>query len=52
MWEWFLANGVWILIAVVGALILFFLLRHWAPRAMEKMVPKQWQEQQKAPRGW
>ncbi len=47
MWEWFITNGVWILIAVVAGLVLFFLLKRWAPRAMEKLVPKQWQEQLK-----
>jgi len=47
MWEWFITNGVWILIAVVVGLVLFFLLKHWAPRAIEKLVPEQWQEQLK-----
>jgi len=47
MWEWFIDNGIWIAIAVAGALILFFLLRHWAPRAIGKLVPKQWREQLK-----
>jgi small-conductance mechanosensitive channel len=45
MWEWFVANGVWILMAVVVGIILFFLLRHWAYRVVERLVPKQWQEQ-------
>jgi len=47
MWEWFITNGVWIFIAVMVGLILFYLLRRWVPRAMEKVVPKQWQEQLK-----
>ena len=47
MWEWFITNGVWILITVVLAFVLFYLLRHWALRAMGKVVPKQWQEQLK-----
>jgi len=47
MWEWFVTSGVWILIALVVGLVLFFLLRRWAPRAIEKVVPKQWQEQLK-----
>ncbi len=47
MWEWFTTNGIWILIAVVAGLVLFFLLKRWAPKAMEKVVPKQWQEQLK-----
>ena len=47
MWEWFITNGVWILIAVLVGLVLFYFLRHWAFRAVEKVVPKQWQEQTK-----
>ena len=47
MWEWFTTNGVWILVAVVAGLILFFLLRRWALRAMRKVVPAQWHEQLK-----
>ncbi len=47
MWEWFITNGVWIVLAVVVGLILFFLLRHWVPQAIEKITPKQWQEQLK-----
>jgi len=47
MWEWFITNGVWILIAVVVGLFLFYLLRRWAPHIVEKAVPKQWQEQLK-----
>jgi small-conductance mechanosensitive channel len=45
MWEWLVTNGVWILIAIVGGGVLFYLLKHWAPRAIAKIVPKQWQEQ-------
>jgi len=44
MWEWFITNGVWILIAVVVGLFLFYLLRHWAPHIVERVVPTQWQE--------
>ena len=47
MWEWFVTNGVWIIIAVVIGLVLFFLLRRWAKQGMEKIVPKQWREQLK-----
>ena len=47
MWEWFVTNGVWILIAVVAGLVLFLLLRRWAIQGMEKVIPKQWQEQLK-----
>jgi small-conductance mechanosensitive channel len=44
MWEWFIANGLWILLAVVVGLILFFFFRRWASRVVEKLIPKQWQE--------
>jgi small-conductance mechanosensitive channel len=47
MWDWFVTNGVWIVLAVVVGLILFFLLRRWAPWIVQKLVPKQWQEQLK-----
>jgi len=47
MREWFITNGVWILIAVVVGLFLFYLLRRWAPHLVEKAVPRQWQEQLK-----
>lgn len=47
MWEWFITNGIWIVLAVVVGLVLFFLLRHWAPQAIEKITPKQWREQTK-----
>jgi len=44
MWEWFITNGVWILIAVLVGLVLFYFLRRWARRAVEKVIPKQWHE--------
>jgi small-conductance mechanosensitive channel len=47
MWEWFVANGVWILLAIVVGLILFYFLRRWASRVVGKLAPKQWQEQMK-----
>jgi len=47
MWEQFVDKGVWILIAVVVGLILFYLLRRWAPKLAGKVVPKQWREQMK-----
>jgi len=47
MGEWFVTNGVWILIALVVGLILFFLLKRWTKRGIEKVVPEQWQEQLK-----
>lgn len=45
MWEWFLANGIWILVAVVIGLILFLGLRRWAERIIGKTVPEQFREQ-------
>ncbi len=47
MWEWFTTNGIWIILSVAVGLVLFFLLQHWAPQAMEKIVPKQWHDQLK-----
>ncbi len=47
MWEWFITNGVWIVLAVVVGLALFLLLRHWVLQTIKKVVPKQWQEQLK-----
>jgi len=47
MWEWFITNGVWILIAVVVGFLLFYLLRRWAPHLVEKAVPGPWREQLK-----
>ena len=45
MWEWFVANGVWILVAVVIGAILFVSIRHWAERIIRKAVPKQFHKQ-------
>ena len=45
MWEWFVANGVWILLAVVVGFVLFFLFRRWVFRLGEKLFPEQLQEQ-------
>jgi len=44
MWEWFTTYGVWIILALAIGLVLFFLLRRWAKRAMERAVPEQWHE--------
>jgi len=48
MWEWFTANGVWLIIALALGLALFFLLRRWALKAIEKIIPKEWQKQLKS----
>jgi len=45
MWEWFMAHGVWILLAVVVGFALFFLFRRWAFRLGKKLFPEQWQGQ-------
>jgi small-conductance mechanosensitive channel len=45
MWDWFLANGVWILVAVVAGFILFYFFHHWVYRLIQKLFPGQWQEQ-------
>ncbi len=50
MWQWFITNGIWIVIAVMVGLVLFYLLRRWARQVMEKVIPKQWQEQLKGVR--
>ena len=47
MWQWFITNGIWILLAVLGGLVSFYFLRHWAFRTVAKVVPRQWQEQTK-----
>jgi small-conductance mechanosensitive channel len=48
MWDWFLANGVWILVAVVAGFILFYFFRNWVYRLMRRLFPEQWQEQMKS----
>lgn len=45
MWEWFLANGIWILVALVIGLILFLVLKRWAGRLLRKAIPEQLHEQ-------
>jgi len=47
MWEQFVDKGIWIIISIVVALVLFYLLRHWAPYIAKKTVPRMWQEQMK-----
>ncbi|MBA7686585.1 hypothetical protein ES703_95035 [subsurface metagenome] len=47
MWEWFVANRVWILIAAIVGFILSYFLRDRAARAVEKVVSKQWHERLK-----
>ncbi len=47
MWEWFITNGVWLILALAVGLVLFFLLRRWVKRGVEKVVPKEWHEQLK-----
>ncbi len=45
MWEWFITNGIWILITVAAGLVFFILLRRWTKRGLEKIVPEQWHKQ-------
>jgi len=45
MWDWFMTNGVWILLAVVAGFVLFFIFRHWAFRWVQKLFPEQRQKQ-------
>jgi small-conductance mechanosensitive channel len=47
MWEWFITNGVWIILAAFVGFILFYFFRRWATRAIKKSVPNHWQEQMK-----
>jgi small-conductance mechanosensitive channel len=47
MWEWFMANGVWILVAVATGVVLFLLLRRWTPWIVAKLVPEQLKEPNK-----
>lgn len=45
MWEWFVANGIWILVSLVSGLTLFIALRHWAERLIRKAIPEPLHEQ-------
>ncbi|MFH1032711.1 MAG: mechanosensitive ion channel domain-containing protein [Chloroflexota bacterium] len=45
LWEWFVSNGLWIILAIVTGVFLFVLFRQWVHWAIGKIFPKQWQEQ-------
>ncbi len=45
MWPWFIANGFWILVALVTGLLLFLALKRWAGRLIRKAVPEPLHEQ-------
>ncbi len=45
MWEWFIANGVWILVALIIGLMLFLALKRWGERIIRKAVPEQFHKQ-------
>ena len=45
MWEWFVANRIWILIAAVVGFILSLFLRERTARVIEKIMTKRGQEQ-------
>lgn len=40
MWQWFLSNGIWILVAIIIGLMVFIALKHWAGRLLRKVVPE------------
>ena len=42
MWEWFVANRLWVFIASIIGFILAYLLKDRAARAVEKAVTKRW----------
>jgi len=46
MWEWFVANGMWILLALAVGFILFLIFRRWVEKIMGKIVPAQFFDQQ------
>ncbi len=48
MWEWFMVNGVWIILVVAVVLALFPLLCYWASRIIKKITPKPWQKRLKS----
>jgi small-conductance mechanosensitive channel len=45
MWERFIAQELWLVVSIVVGVVLFIVLRHWAPAIARKIVPKTWQEQ-------
>jgi small-conductance mechanosensitive channel len=45
MGEQFMDRGIWILVAAVVGVVLFFLLWRWSPWIVRKLVPKQLEEQ-------
>ncbi len=40
MWQWFLSNGIWILLAIIIGLMVFIALKRWAGRLLRKVVPE------------
>ena len=45
MWQWFIDNGIWILVALIIGVILFLALKRWAGRLIRKSVPEPLHEQ-------
>jgi small-conductance mechanosensitive channel len=45
MWERFIAQELWLVVSLVVGVVLFLVLRHWAPAIARKILPKTWQEQ-------
>lgn len=47
MWDQLVDRGIWVLIAAVAGIFLFYLLHRWAPKIAAKIIPNQWQKQMK-----
>lgn len=45
MWDWFKANGIWIITAFVAGFILFIVFRRWVKKIVSKVIPDQFFEQ-------
>lgn len=45
MWEWFLNNGIYIIIALVISGALFFLIIRYSKKLITRIVPEKWQEE-------
>lgn len=42
MWEWFITNGIWILIVSTVILLILLLTRHQTKKGLEKVTPQKW----------
>lgn len=50
MWEWFMANKLWVLIATIIGFILSYNLKERAAHSVEKVVAKRWHTRRKIAR--